>query len=94
MTPQPVVLEVFWLNSLMMMSAHFIFFGIQAVLLFLSSLHTPYCILTTSIYGLLIELVQSTVPGRSADPVDWILDTLGAIVFLGILNKYFKKFVN
>lgn len=90
-TPQPVVLEVFWLNSLMMMTAHFVFFGIQSTLLSLSLLPTAYCILITSIYGALVEFNQYYVPGRSADPLDWILDTLGAITFLFFLKKLQSK---
>jgi hypothetical protein len=30
--------------------------------------------------GLADELLQSTVPGRSADPLDWVADVLGAFV--------------
>jgi VanZ family protein len=83
-TPNLVVAPDNLLNTLMMMGGHFVFFGLQAVLL---SPLTRYAVPLTSSYGLLIELVQLSVPGRSADPMDWILDTLGAITFLAILNK-------
>lgn len=83
-TPNLVVAPENWLNTLVMMGGHFTFFGIMAVLL---SPITRYAIPLASIYGLFIEFVQLRVPGRSADPVDWILDTLGAITFLAILKK-------
>ncbi len=69
------------------MGGHFTFFGVQAVLLKLSSLNTLPSVIIASLYGLIIELVQLRVPGRSADPLDWILDTLGAITFLAILKR-------
>lgn len=97
-TPQIVVTENFWFQNLLMMVAHFTFFGLQAVFLqlALSSIfnirHFLFRILITifgtSLYGLLIELVQRNVPGRSADPLDWTLDTLGAIAFLAIIKKH------
>ena len=71
----------------MMMSAHFIFFGIQAVLLFLSSLRMGNSIALSSIFGALIEFNHASIPGRTADPLDWILDTLGALAFLLVLKK-------
>lgn len=77
-----------------MMASHFFFFGTQAALIFLA-LPTKIWNLSpnilgvalTSTYGLLIELVQRSIPGRSADPLDWILDTLGAIAFLYLFKK-------
>ncbi len=93
-TTQIVVTEEYWLQNILMMGAHFTFFGIQAVLFFVAlptniSLLSPsiFSIVLSSTYGLLIELVQRAVPGRSADPLDWLLDTLGAIAFLFILKK-------
>lgn len=86
-TPQVIVLDQPWFHSLMMMSAHFIFFGIQAVLLFLSSLRMGNSIALSSIFGALIEFNQASIPGRTADPLDWILDTLGALAFLLVLKK-------
>lgn len=65
---------------------HFIFFGIQAVLLALN-LSAVAALLTSSAYGAGIELIQRNIPGRSMDPIDWLLDTLGAITFLVIMNK-------
>ena len=86
-TPNLVIAPENLLNTLMMMGGHFTFFGVQAVLLKLSSLNTLPSVIIASLYGLIIELVQLGVPGRSADPFDWILDTLGAITFLAILKR-------
>jgi VanZ family protein len=41
----------------------------------------------SSIFGALIEFNQASIPGRTADPLDWILDTLGALAFLLVLKK-------
>lgn len=87
-TPNLVVAPENWLNTLLMMGGHFTFFGVQAVLL---RPITRYALFMTSAYGLIIELVQLGVPGRSADPLDWLLDTLGAITFLFVLNKLQSK---
>ena len=87
---QIMVTNEHWLQNILMMGAHFTFFGIQAVLLRLS-LSTPLSLTIASLYGFIIELVQRTVPGRSADPLDWILDTLGAVIFLSIMKKYSKS---
>lgn len=76
--------------------AHFLFFGIQAVLLKLAIsnsyvLNPSFLPITlTSLYGVLDELHQINIPGRSADPMDWFLDTLGALVFVLIMRKYTK----
>lgn len=86
-TPNLVVAPENLLNTIIMMGGHFTFFGTQAVLLRLSNLNNTSSILISSLYGLVIELAQLSVPGRSADPMDWILDTLGAITFLAILKK-------
>lgn len=87
-TPNLVIAPENWLNTLTMMSGHFIFFGIQAVLL---RPLTRFALPLSSLYGLLIEFVQLRVPGRSADPLDWLLDTLGALTFLFLLNKLQSK---
>ncbi|MCK5831984.1 MAG: VanZ family protein [Methylococcales bacterium] len=42
-----------------------------------------------SLYGLSDEWHQSFVPGRDADVMDWVADTLGALIALCIL--YFRK---
>lgn len=92
LTPNLVIAPENLFNTILMMSGHFIFFGFQAVLLYFAipknSIYViHYSIIITSLYGLVIELLQRSVPGRSADPLDWILDTLGAITFLFVLKK-------
>lgn len=89
-TPQLVLTENTWLQIALMMSAHFIFFGLQALFLFLSARAHLVAVFSTSLYGLLIEIVQRGVPGRAGDPLDWALDTLGAFVFVMIMRKYTK----
>jgi VanZ family protein len=70
---------------------HFFFFGIQGLLLY-STLQNKYAAITlTSLYGLIDELHQRNVIGRSADPLDWLLDTLGAILFIAIMKKYLSR---
>lgn len=70
---------------------HFFFFGILAALLKLDQLSTSYSLLLTSLYGLVIEFVQRSIPGRSFGVSDWALDTLGAITFLFIFKKLQSK---
>ena len=95
-TPQIVITESSLLQAILMMFAHFIFFGIQAGLLYFSFPHRPSTIISqsliiTSLYGALIEFRQLSVPGRTGDPFDWALDTLGAITFLFLLKKLQSK---
>ncbi len=90
--PQVTTVPDTLLQKLLMSGAHFIFFGIQAVFLYLTlkpsknSLQTS--VIASSLYGLIIEFIQRNIPGRSADPLDWILDTLGAFTLLVIVRKY------
>lgn len=88
---QIVVTENSWLQNILMMVAHFSFFGVQAILLYFATTSKHISIGLTSMYGALIEFRQLSVPGRSADPLDWILDTLGAITFLLVLKKLQSK---
>jgi VanZ family protein len=71
-TTQIVVTEEYWLQNILMMGAHFTFFGIQAVLVYYALpasiyLLSPriYALVMSSAYGALIEFRQLTVPGRS-----------------------------
>jgi len=82
-----MVVKDSWLQSLLMMSAHFVFFGIQAILLFIPLRSPFWSVSTTSLYGALIEYHQLAVPGRSGDPLDWLLDTMGALTFLFLHRK-------
>lgn len=51
-------------------------------LLLLSSL--AFC----SLYGVFDEWHQSFVPGRMSDVNDWLADTMGALIFLGLYYLY------
>lgn len=65
-------------------------FGVYAVLgaLYLFALRAPerrwpaalVAVALASAYGITDEFHQSFVPGRVPDPVDWLVDTAGALV--------------
>ena len=97
--PSPKVTDNEIIGYLLSGGEHFFFFGIQAVLLFLSlpkkifNLSVNFVAVTlTSLFGLWDELHQLRIVGRTADPIDWVLDTFGAILFLVILNKVITKY--
>lgn len=52
-------------------------------------------VLIVSLYGIIDEIHQSFVPGRSTSVFDWMADTagafLGACVFLFVIKKLFKR---
>ena len=95
-TPNLVVAPETWLNSFIMSGSHFGFFGVQAVLLYFALPTITYnlspitSILVTSAFGYWIEVMQLSIPGRSYDLVDWALDTLGAMIFVLVINYYLK----
>jgi len=97
--PSPKVTDNEIIGYLLSGGEHFFFFGIQAVLLSLSlpkkifNLSVNFVAVTlTSLFGLWDELHQLRIVGRTADPIDWVLDTFGAILFLVILNKVITKY--
>lgn len=47
-----------------------------------------FAVLVASAYGVTDELHQFLTPGRTPDPVDWLTDTLGAAVAVGIALLY------
>lgn len=73
------------LSALLSNGGHIFFFGILATLLSLPHLAS---FAVTSLYGLLIELYQRGVPGRSFSLLDLALDMLGAIVCLYLFKRY------
>lgn len=94
-TSQIIVTEEYLLQNILMMGAHFTFFGVQSILIYLSLpqffvFSSNVAVVLTSLYGAIVEFRQFSVPGRSADPMDWILDTLGAITFIFILKRLSK----
>ncbi len=75
-------------------AAHAAFFGVLSVLLFRvfhrwSALSwgraAMLAIVVTSLYGVLDEIHQSIVPGRSPELADWVADTTGAFAGLAIV---------
>lgn len=44
-----------------------------------------WAVVAASVLGALLELVQATVPYRDAEFMDWVADTLGALVAMGVL---------
>jgi hypothetical protein len=65
--------------------AHALVFGLLAVLLYFASKRFWLAFLLTSFYGVSDEIHQHFVPGRSVDPTDWLADTVGAGLALGII---------
>ena len=45
----------------------------------------------SSLYGMSDEWHQSFVPGRMSDVADWVADTVGATLFLGLYYLYRLK---
>ena len=85
--PQITTVPDTLLQQIMMSGAHFFFFGTLAVFTYITFPSRFAALSLASVYGLVIELVQRGIPGRSADPVDWLLDTFGAVTFLLIIKK-------
>lgn len=73
------------LSWLLSNGGHLFFFGLLAVLLPLSR---SASFLLTATYGLIIELVQRNIPGRSFSLADWALDVLGAIILLTLSSRF------
>ncbi len=55
-------------------------------------------VIIVSVYGVVDEVHQSFVAGRTASVFDWLADTIGAVMgsyvyvwVLGIYDKYFRK---
>lgn len=45
-----------------------------------------------SLYGISDEWHQSFVPGRDSDIADWLADTVGGVIFLGLYYWYNKRY--
>jgi len=61
-------------------------FGVLAALLYLATGRVWLAVLLASLYGVSDEVHQAFVPGRSADAADWLADTAGALVAVGLLR--------
>jgi VanZ family protein len=68
---------------------HALVYGVLAVLLLASQAshangyrwrQLGVSIMIASLYGASDELHQAFVPGRNADPADWVADTAGAVI--------------
>jgi multisubunit Na+/H+ antiporter MnhB subunit len=68
--------------------AHFCEYAVFAALLALA-LHSPgralwktalFALVIASLYAVSDEFHQSFIPGRTPDPLDWLTDTLGALL--------------
>jgi len=55
-----------------------------------------FSLIFTSLYGVTDELHQYFVPGRTSDVLDWIADTLGALICIIFIKIFYKKlpFIN
>jgi len=82
---------------------HFFAYFILAVLLYLTlsfqekslliqSNDALLTILIVLLYGVLDELHQMLIPGRSAEFLDWAADAVGAICGVLIISSLLKKF--
>ncbi len=56
-----------------------------------SSAQVNASILIASLYGISDEVHQYFVPGRNADPWDWVADTLGAVIAVSLLCWLSRK---
>lgn len=86
-TPDFKITQDSFLSLVISNGGHFFFFGIQAVLLYLAYPSYLFALTSSSLYGFVIEYFQRSIPGRSGDPLDWLLDTLGAVIFLYLFKK-------
>jgi VanZ family protein len=82
---------------------HFGAYGLLSVLLYLNlyfqdkikllnKFPETFTVLIASIYGLLDELHQMFVPGRSAEFLDWLADFSGSLVAVLISRYLIKRF--
>jgi VanZ family protein len=49
-----------------------------------------FAILTAAVYGIIDEIHQSFIPGRSCDFYDWIADIIGASLTFFVYKYFFK----
>ena len=63
-------------------------FGLLAILLRLANFKMWQALLISSAYGISDEFHQYFIEGRASDIFDWLADTSGAIVALGLMNFF------
>ncbi len=78
--------------------AHFIEYAVLGGLLYRALRQSPelpraftssVAVAMASVYGLSDEIHQLFVPGRQADPVDWMIDTAGAVFAVLLIGRLF-----
>ncbi|MBT8386900.1 MAG: VanZ family protein [Ignavibacteria bacterium] len=83
--------------------AHFFAYLILSVLLYLTFIFqekfrfaqrnaVQLTLAIAIIYGVLDEIHQMLVPGRSAELLDWIADSIGSVCGVLIISFFLKKF--
>jgi len=65
--------------------AHAAEFGLLAVLVYRASGSLPAAFVGTSAYAATDEVHQLFVRGRSGSPLDWLVDTAGIAIALGLV---------
>lgn len=80
---------------------HFFAFGLMQVVIYRSvrfelaeiglDRQLVVALVSTSGVGALLELVQATLPHRSAELLDWLADTAGALLALFIMRRVLTK---
>lgn len=75
------------LDKLLHAGAYAILAGLTALALFRTTSWSLRriawtALILSSLYGVTDELHQAFIPGRTADPADWLADTLGAATIL------------
>ncbi|HEX7022330.1 MAG TPA: VanZ family protein [Trueperaceae bacterium] len=61
-------------------------FGLLGFLVSLATGRPLVAVMIASLYGVSDELHQAFVPGRSSDPLDWLADTLGAVLVVAAVG--------
>ena len=83
------------------MVGHFIAYGLLGISLWfglgmnsrlLARERTFYAIAIAAGYSVLDELHQRSTPGRQSDPVDVVVDILGATTFVLIIPRLYNRF--
>jgi VanZ family protein len=95
----PQVSRLYWPNFAFMKSAHVVFFGILAALLYRSlrsegvsrKKSAVWAVIITMFYGVSDEIHQFFVQGREARLRDVGFDTIGGMVAVLIVYKFFPK---
>lgn len=67
--------------------AHAVAFGTLGAFIYLASGRFWLTLFFASLYGISDEVHQYFVPGRNADMLDWLADTLGALAFILLVRN-------